>query len=205
MKKIIDLDSWHRKNHYEFFKNFCDSYYGVTCNVDCRHAKEVSKQRGESFFIYYLYAILKAINSVEELRCRFDPSGQIVCYDKIDSISPIKLEGMKVFASIRLPYFDDWDEFYRSTSQLVAAAADQPAYAPENESTETDLACISPNPDLAFTSMTFTVGNNIPLVNIGKMSSDFQIPVAISVDHTFVDGEHLGEFYRLVEQNLNSF
>lgn len=205
MKTIIDLDTWHRKGHYEFFKNYCDSFYSITCNVDCKHAKETSKARGESFFIYYLYAVLKAINDIEEMRCRFDPLDHIVCYDKIDSITPIKLEGMKTFASIRFPYIENWDDFYSTASRLVAGAADQSAYALESDSKETNLVCISPNPGLAFTSVTFTVGNSYPLVNIGKMSSDFQIPVAISVDHIFVDGEHLTEFYRQVEQTLNSF
>ena len=44
MKKILDIENWNRKEHFLFFKNFDDPFFGVTADVDFtdtyRKAKE---------------------------------------------------------------------------------------------------------------------------------------------------------------------
>ena len=35
MKKIIDYNNWIRKEHYEWFKNFDEPFFGVVSEVDC--------------------------------------------------------------------------------------------------------------------------------------------------------------------------
>ncbi len=209
MKTIIDLETWKRRKNFEFFKDFLNPYVSFTCNVNCKHIKELAKQRGESFFLYYLYAIIHATNKTEQFRYRIDPNGDIVCYDKIDCISPIQLEGMETFASIRFPYIEDKHEFYRSSKALIAEAATQEAYAAETTSGEYDLVCVSAVPKLAFTSVTFTqekVGGNIfPLMNVGKLDKDFNMPIAINVHHGFVDGEHISNFFETLETTLANY
>lgn len=209
MKRIIDLETWSRKNNFEFFKDFLNPYMSITCNVQVRHAKELAKQRGESFFLYYLYAILYAFNNIEQFKYRIDPDGNIVCYDKIDAISPIQLDGMKTFASMRFPYIEDKNEFYRNCKQIIAGAAEKQAYSAENTSSEYDLVCISALPKLAFTSVSFANqkagGAPFPLLNVGKMGSDFNMPIAVFVHHGFVDGEHLTNFFETIEQVLATY
>ena len=40
MRSKIDLDSWPRKAHYEFFKSFTEPFFGVTVVVDCTQTYE---------------------------------------------------------------------------------------------------------------------------------------------------------------------
>lgn len=209
MKTIIDIETWERNENFSFFKDFLNPYYSVTCNVDGSHAKAISSQKRESFFIYYLYAIVHAINEIEELRYRFDANGEVVLYDKIDVLAPIKLKHMKRFSTIRIPYSTDRPIFYQQASDLIAKADTFSAYAVENNCEEFDLALVSAVPDLPFTSITTTQrhrnGSDYPLINVGQLSKELLLPISISVHHGFVDGEHLALFFKRVQEVLDSY
>ena len=56
-KKEIDLINWPRKDHYEFFSQFEEPFFGVTVNTDCTLAYKNAKEKGASFFLYYLILI----------------------------------------------------------------------------------------------------------------------------------------------------
>ena len=77
MKKHIDLSSWERRDNYLFFADFLNPFAAVTCEVDCSTSKKVSKERGEAFFIYYLYAILNAVNTIDELKYRIEENDEL--------------------------------------------------------------------------------------------------------------------------------
>lgn len=53
MKQLIDVNSWIRKEHYHFFKDFDEPFFGITTKVDCTIAYKKAKDLGVSFFLYY--------------------------------------------------------------------------------------------------------------------------------------------------------
>ena len=77
MKHIIDIDTWERRDNYGFFRTFLNSWYSVTTEIDCTEASAAAKQSGHSFFLYYLYAVLRSANEVDELRYRTDKNGPV--------------------------------------------------------------------------------------------------------------------------------
>ena len=88
MKHIIDIDTWERRDNYNFFRTFHNSWISITSEVECGEALAAAKASGRSFFLYYLYAILRAANEVKEFRFRTDKNGQVVYHDQVDIISP---------------------------------------------------------------------------------------------------------------------
>lgn len=72
MKTLLDLDSWNRKEHFLFFKQMQEPFFGVTINIDCTKAYTASKALGTSFFIYYLHKTLMAVNAFESFRYRIE-------------------------------------------------------------------------------------------------------------------------------------
>ena len=89
MKQIIDIETWERRDNYNFFRNFVSSWYSITTEIDCTEASLAARAAGRSFFLYYLYAVLRSANEVDELRFRKDKNGQVVFHDRVDIISPI--------------------------------------------------------------------------------------------------------------------
>lgn len=80
-------------------------------------------------------------------------------------------------------------------------------FGAESACKEYDVVLVSAVPDLPFTSMSCTQrhknGNNYPLINVGMMDADYRMPIALSVQHGFVDGEHIADFYRIVQFTLD--
>ena len=81
-------------------------------------ASLAARAAGRSFFLYYLYAVLRSANEVDELRFRKDKNGQVVFHDRVDIISPIAVPG-KTFYTIRIPYHEDFNRFYAEAYALI--------------------------------------------------------------------------------------
>ncbi len=208
MKEIIPLEAFHRKESVNFFKDFVNPNVSVTCMVDASECFRQAKALGDKFFHHYLYAILKAANEIRELHYRFTQTGDIAYYDKIDVLSPIKLPGHESFTTLRFPFIDDRAAFISSIKEIIENAGSRSSFGEEENLKEYDVVLVSAIPDLAFTSISYTQkhphGNDFPLINVGKMEADGKMPVAICVNHAFVDGDHLAQFYKLVQKYLNA-
>ena len=81
MKHIIDIKTWERKENYEFFLGFQNPTISITSEVECSGARTRAKAAGESFFLHYLYAVLRAVNEIKEFRFRIDSEGRVVYFD----------------------------------------------------------------------------------------------------------------------------
>ena len=208
MKEIIPLESCHRKESVDFFKDFVNPNVSVTCMVNASECFRRAKEYGEKIFPNYLYAILRATNEIKELHYRFTPTGEIACYDRIDVLSPIRLPGNDTFTTLRFTYISDRKEFIASVGRIIENAGNLSSFGEEEGLEEYDVVLVSAIPDLPFTSISYTQkhrhGNDFPLINVGKMEPSGQMPIAICVNHAFVDGQHLSRFYQLVQQYLDS-
>lgn len=205
MKRIVDLETWSRRENFLFFKDFVNPVVSVTSMVPCHGAFKGAKARRESFFLTYLHAILKAVNEIEEFHYRVDNDGNVVYYDRIDDLSPIRT-GESGFVSLRFSYCPSRSEFIAAARAVIDNPGGASAYSCEKSQQENDLILVSAVPGLAFTSMGFTQrfreGNPYPLLVVGKMTDDFMLPVAVSFHHGFVDGEHVTRFYDRVAELL---
>jgi len=213
MKHIIDIETWERKENFNFFRRFLNPQLSITSEVECGGAKKRAKEAHQSFFLHYLYAVLRAANEIPELRYRIDPEGCVVLYDQIDILSPIKIKENGKFFTIRFPYHKDFDTFYQEArKEIDSIPEDGDPYAAENGEVangDYGLILLSATPDLYFTSITGTQekqsGNNYPLLNVGKAitkEGKLVMPIAMTIHHGFVDGHHLSLFYRKVEELL---
>lgn len=216
MKHIVDINSWKRRNSYEFFKTFQNPNISITSEIDCTHAREQAKQKGQSFFIYYIYSMLCAMNEIEEFRYRIDAEGRVLYYDTIDITTPILLNDEGDCAIVRIPFIKDFNEFYPKAVTIVEEAKKQTEsnFGTENLDEENDpygTIFLSATPDLYFTSLVGAQekreGNSYPLLNVGKAISregKLVMPVAITISHAFADGLHITRFYQKIEERLNS-
>lgn len=213
MKQIIDFDTWERKNNFNFFKGFTNPCITITSEVACGLAKNRAKENKQSFFLHYLYAILRAANEIKELRFRLDENGKIVCFDTVDVLCPIRVPATGQFFTVRIPWKEDFDAFYQTARDIIDhIPEDGDPYAAEDNATGDErynIILVSATPDLHFTSITHTqespIGSPYPLLNVGKAiprEGKLMMPIAIYVHHGFVDGIHLADFYSRVEKYL---
>lgn len=189
MKQIINFETWERKDNFLFFKSFVDPNMSITSEVKCNEAKEISHQKGESFFLYYLYAILRAANEIKEFRYRI-AGEEIVLHDKVDVLTPIKKKTKEEFYTVRIPYIENFTTFYETAHAIIRdIPEDGNPYETDNSGLDAeafDVILVSAMPQLHFTSMTMTQknigGNPYPLLNVGKAvfrEKDLCIPIAL--------------------------
>lgn len=108
---------------------------------------------------------------------------------------------------MRFPYKENREDFCCHASKLIDGMSDASAFGAESSCREFNVVLVSAILDLPFTSMTCTQrhngGNDFPLINVGMMSADGLMPVALSVHHGFMDGEYIARFYKKVQSYLD--
>ena len=78
--KTIDMDSFPRRAHFEYFKGLAYPYVGFTVNVDITGFLAQQKRLGLPFYLALAYCVTRAANSVPEFRRRIHGDG-IIEYD----------------------------------------------------------------------------------------------------------------------------
>ena len=144
--------------------------------MDCTEAYAEAKAQGRSFFLYYLYAILRAANEIKEFRYRWDKHGQVVYHDTVDITTPIAVPG-KTFYTVRIPWNNDFKAFYEEARRIITSIPeDGDPYGTDKEIAaqgDFDVILLSATPKLYFTSISYTQyapGHPLdyPLMNAGK-------------------------------------
>jgi len=206
MKTYLNIDTWDRKQHFEHFKTLVDPFFGLTTRVDVTKIYHWSKENKESFFVRYLHACMKAINSVENLKYRIE-NNKVVIHSTID-VSATILRANKTFGFSYVPFHKDFEVFNKAfmlEKERILNSNDlfPPVYS------EACIHC-SAIPWVNFTGhkepSSGIKNESVPKVAFGKIEKiDHQIlmPVAINVNHALVDGYHLGEFYKNFQSELN--
>ncbi len=109
MRREIDLKTWYRKDHFEFFSQFDEPFFGITTRVDCTRAYEVSKEKEHSFFMSYLHKSLVASNQTAPFRYRIIDD-KIYEYDSIDASPTINREDGS-FGFSYMQFYEDFEAF----------------------------------------------------------------------------------------------
>jgi chloramphenicol O-acetyltransferase type A len=205
MKTKINLETWNRKDHFLFFKQMEEPFYGITTTLDCTKGYEEAKQLGVSFFTYYLHKTLVAVNAVENFKYRID-NDEVVLHETICASATIMRED-KTFGFSYMDFAENLDEF----AEIVTTEIDRIQHTtgiftrtyPEN------IIHFSALPWIDFTSISharsFTWPDSCPKISFGKMTDQNgkkSIPLSVHVHHGLVDGYHVGLFLEKLQAML---
>lgn len=205
MRKKIDIRNWSRKEIYLFFKDYEEPYYGITMDLDCTGAYEVAKSKNISFFLYYLYLTLKAVNKTEAFKYRIEGE-DLYLYDVINGSATIDRDN-GTFGFSHILYFEDLRMFLeRATEEVIDVRTSDRLIKSELGE---NIIHFSSLPWIRFTSVShprrYSRRDSIPKITVGKYHSVGQkkmIPVSVHVNHAVADGLHVGQFFRTLEKLL---
>ena len=127
MKKKIEIASWPRRSHYEYFRTFDCPSFSITSPVRVDALYRYAKQEGISFFILCLFVLLKALNRVPQLRQRVE-EGEVWEYESVNALVPV-LAADGEFTQILVEYRMELPDFLEHAVPLVQAAKLAPAQA----------------------------------------------------------------------------
>lgn len=206
MKQKLNVDTWARKAHFLFFKQFDEPFYGVTITMDCTAAYVFAKERKVSFFLYTMHCALTAAQQIQEFTYRIE-GDDVYIHSIIDGGSTVgRSNGTFGFGAF--PYARSFDEFAIIANKTVESVQNSTELI---RSSATNIIRFSSLPWIDFTSISharmFGIEDSCPKISFGKMTQHNgkrSMPVSIHVHHALVDGLHVGQFIDLFQQLMNN-
>ncbi len=207
MKKI-DIDNWKRKEHYEFFGKMKSPYTGFTTEVDCTYAYRYAKEKGISFYAWYLYKSILAANHIEGMKYRII-DGEVYMFDTLVAGSTaVRADG--TFAFINITYNDDFDKFYAEFQKEIAETNASTGMRLKKRDEKSALIRYSVVPWVSFTQLVhptnFIEMDSEPKIVFGKCherDGRLMMPFSIEVNHGLMDGYHLAKYMEEFQRLLN--
>ena len=201
--KYIDLETYPRRSHYEFFKSMAYPYVGMTANVDVTNILNAAKKHSGSSFLACLWVAATAANAVPELRQRI-VDDRILEYDHCDTAHTVALPD-KTFCNCATDCRRSLKEFLGYGKQRQEEAKQNHGFVQPGDD-ETSLIFFSCVPWVVFTQVIQPApipADCNPRIVFGKFFQEGEktmMPLAIQCNHALVDGWHISEFYRIFQE-----
>lgn len=203
MRKIIDLETYPRRSHYEYFRSLAFPYVALTANVEVTNLVRYARSRGGSTFLACLWAAAQAANAIPELRQRI-VDDQIVEFDHCNVGHTVAMED-NTFCNCYTECRMSLGEFLVDAKQRQEEAKKHPGFVNPDED-ETGLIFTSCMPWVSFTQVVQPVpipADCNPRIIFGKYFQDGEktmMPLHIQCNHALVDGYHIAQFFRNFEK-----
>lgn len=202
--KVIDIDTWDRKEHYEFFSRSDYPHYHIGANLDITEYRRRVKEQDLPLSFALTYTVTQAMNQVEAFRYRFF-EGKVVLYDKLHPYFAYNAPNKKYFKMVLCELEENMADFAHKAKKK---ALDQEEYfIREDAANRSDLIFISSIPKVSFTHLSHTItlanpNDANPRLSWGKCIEEngkLLLPLNVQVHHAFVDGDHLGEYFEVLQ------
>jgi chloramphenicol O-acetyltransferase type A len=198
MRTKIELEGWLREDHFKLFNSFDEPYFSVNVDIDVTKAYAKAKELGVSFYMYYLYCAIAAINKHENFRYRAI-NNEVFLYDKID-VTHVVLRPNGTFGFGFVPFTPTLNEFVAlaktETERILATNGLDLSVPHEN------IIHFSAMPDIKFTGLTharnFSYKDSSTKLSVGKVTEVHgkkMMPLSVTVHHGLIDGLHVGAVY----------
>ena len=208
MKKI-DLSSWKRKEHFEFFSKMDSPIFGIVTEVDCDECYKNSKENGISFFASYLHKSMIAVNSVEELKYRI-VDNEIIAFEKIHAGITIARED-ETFGFGFVNFSQDFETFNAELNNEILEVKNCSGLRLNNDDIKKDLIRHSTIPWNSFSGLlhptNFDRKESVPKITFGKFAvrdGKRMLPISIEAHHGLVDGLHIAKYLNEFQKQLNA-
>lgn len=204
MKQTIDITHWNRREHFEFFSQFDDPFFGITTLVDFTKAYEHIKAHRRPFFLSSVHFLLKCVNETEAFRLRTE-DGKLIQYDTIH-VSPTIGREDGTFGFGFFEYHADIDIFIRNAEKEIERVKKGCGLSVTENTWRPDVIRYSALPWFAFSEMkhagSIRTGDSVPRISTGKLTQEngrYNLPLSITVHHGLMDGRDVAEFLQNIE------
>lgn len=204
--KVIDLETWERKNHYTHFKALDYPHFSLCANVDITEFYRFIKENNRSFFVSFLYVSSKVANDIKEFRYRIR-GDKVIVHDVVSPAFTI-MTSKGVFSFCISDFVHNYNEFTTETSKKIELSKDVVNVTDEEE--KDDVLYITSVPWVSFTNITHPIHmsptDSVPRIAWGKYFEEngkIKLPLSIQAHHALVDGMHVGQYFNLIQDILN--
>jgi len=208
MSHFLDIDSWSRRSHFHFFKDFEQPFFGLCTDLDVTAVYEATRGKGaSSFFLTCLYLSIQASNEIEAFRYRRREDAVLV-HDVIHGSSTVLRED-GTFGFGYFEYHPESDRFMTEASTTLAMARTETGEL-DPRPDQDDLIHYSVIPWVSFSGLLharrITTEDSVPKIVFGKhhvREGRRRLPISIEAHHALLDGLEVGQFLERYQELLN--
>ena len=113
MIRDIDMNTWPRREIYDFFSPISNPFYSVTFTLDVTNLYRYVKERELSFYYALVYLCTRAVNRVEAFLYTIE-DGKVRMYDKRQPSFTDLEKGSELFRVVFVPCEGSLDDFCRA-------------------------------------------------------------------------------------------
>lgn len=205
MKKTIDLATWKRREHFEFFSSMDEPFHGLVVNLDCTPTFAHCRQQRQPFFLTYLHKVLQAVNDIDAMRQRIE-DGAVVEYERVHcNVTVAREDGTFGFCSI--DFEPDFARFVPPAQAAMLRVKRASGLGLKDIVVRNNEIHFSALPDIRFTGLTHARSYGKegcePKISVGQVFQEgdlWWMPLAVFVHHGLVDGQHVAAFLKRIEQ-----
>lgn len=206
MTKYLDLETWHRRELFEFFIGYANPYFNVCTKVDVTALLAFVRDRpGLRISLAVHYFALRVANEIEPFRYRLQDRNVIV-YDVINGGTTVLLPN-ESFAYAYFDYHEDFDKFVAEMGKSIDDLCNSPGKL--KPTMRDDVIYHTTLPWIPFTSFAHARtpgrGDSVPRFVFGKFTKENErvmMPLSIEVHHALMDGLHVGRYLARLEEAL---
>ena len=196
MIRDIDMNTWPRREIYDFFSPISNPFYSVTFTLDVTNLYRYVKERELSFYYALVYLCTRAVNRVEAFLYTIE-DGKVRMYDKRQPSFTDLEKGSELFRVVFVPCEGSLDDFCRAAK----AKSESQHFFFDPTAETNDLIYFSCLPWMDVTGLTnernLDPDDAIPRIAWGKyidVNGRKQLHISLEINHRFIDGVHIGKF-----------
>ena len=210
--RILDLETYYRKDIYRRFTQVARSSVSITHRIDVTDLVEHSHRSGTKFYINFLYLLAKVLNSREDYRMGYLwQTDQVVIYDRINPCQYVFHEDTETCTPVYTEYNPDYRAFYEASKADIEAAKQTREFLfdMEHHPNWFDASYI---PWVSYDSLHVELPDGYlyyqPIINWGKyeeINGRMMMPVTVRMNHAVADGYLISKVFLLLEEEMKSF
>lgn len=200
--KIIDLNTYKRKEYFNHFTKDIPCTYSITCKIDVTNIKN----KGLKFYPSCIFAVTSAVNIYEEFRTAYNSQHELVVYNEMVPCYTVLNSNTETFFNLWTPYNSNLQEFIKSYNEDIAKYKNSTVLNPKENMPE-NIFPISALPLLHFEGFNLNLLKGydylLPIFTFGKyenINGRFIMPMAVQVHHGVCDGYHVSRFITTLQE-----
>ncbi|MCA9977168.1 MAG: chloramphenicol acetyltransferase [Anaerolineales bacterium] len=204
--RIINLDTWPRRQHFQLFNQFDYPHFNLCANVDITQWYTAVKANNLNFTIATVYLLARVANEITPFRWRIR-EGQVIEHDIVHPSHTITTES-DLFSFCTIPYDPDFTIFAPRAATTIAHFTQNPTL--EDEPGQDNLLYLSAIPWVSFTGLMHPIHmhpvDSVPRIVWGKFfrnGDQWQMPLSVQAHHALLDGFHVGQYFNQVQTYLD--
>lgn len=203
--KYIDLETWKRKEHFNFFYKADYPQYNVCMDIDVSNFLKYIKKEGISFYYTMIFSVIHVVNTIENLRYRIR-DGKVILHDEVHpSFTDMsKDDNEDLFKVVTLEMKDNIIDFVKYAKEV--SENQQYYFELGKPAGRDDLVYITCLPWISFTHISHTVTLNkddsVPRISWGKyykQGDKTLLPFSVQVHHALADGYHVAMYLKKLQ------